>query len=71
MLLYCFSLVNVATLVHFPFQLSAVILFEWVEVGTQPHDDIELLEVHDWLQLGNDFRGGLGQDNWDAPWHRL
>ena len=62
MLLYCFSLVNVATLVHRPLQLSAVILFEWVEVGTQPHDDIELLEVHDWLQLGNDFRGGLGHE---------
>ena len=49
MLLFCFSVVNDTTLVHRPLQLSAVILFEWVEVGTQPHDDIELLELQDRL----------------------
>ena len=59
MLLFCLSVVNVATLVHIPFLLSAGIWHERVAVGTQPQDDIELLEVHDRLQLGNDFGGGL------------
>lgn len=62
MLIQFFSIVNDATLVHCPLQLSAVILFEWVEVGTQPHDDIELLKVHDRLQLGDDFGSGLGHE---------
>ena len=62
MFLFCLSVVNVSTFVHRPLQLSAGILFEWVEAGTQPHDDIELLEVQDRLQLGNDFGSGLGHE---------
>ena len=62
MLLFCLLVVNVATLPHRPLQMSAGILYECVEVGTQPHDDIELLEVHDRLQLGDDVGGCFGHE---------
>lgn len=59
MLLYCLSVVNDATLPHLPLQLRAGSRHKTVIVGTQPNDDIELIELHDRLQLGDDFGGGL------------
>ena len=49
MLLFCLLVVNVATLPHRPLQLSAGTWHEGVVVGTQPHDDIELVKLHDRL----------------------
>ena len=49
MLLFCLLVVNVATLPHRPLQLCAGTRHEVVVVGAQPHDDIELVELHDRL----------------------
>ena len=62
MLFQFLSVVNEATLPHRPLQLCAGTRHKTVIVGTQPNDDIKLIELHDRLQLGDDFGGGLGHE---------